>query len=160
MSATQLILIALIVLAFGFGWLARGRRERANRDAGSEAALAEFDRALGAALTAFQAALGLWQLEGDQISPLGRQALATFERRRVEAWSQRNHSARPAALEAAAADAIAAIDSMAVALAPYGDGRSLQAEQHQRVTRAERSLATARHALLRGAMHAKQDRSR
>jgi len=155
-SATQIVLAALVVIAFVLGWLARGRRERANRRSEpAEPSIAELDRRLGEALTAFQAVHGLWQLEGASISPLGRQALATFERHRTAARSLADCSG-PGVPQLARA--LAALDSMAVGLEPYGEGIAPREEDQRRLIRDERSLASARHTLVLTAMVARPDR--
>ena len=152
MSATQVVLLALVVVAFALGWLARSRRERAFKSHASHPRrILELDQTLGAALTAFQAALGLWQLEGDDISALGRQALATFEHQRGAA---RSVAEKNADLGPAVTGAIAALD--ALVLDPYRQGTTLSEEYLRRLLRRERALTAARHALLRAGI---EDRS-
>lgn len=78
MSATQAVLLVLVLVAFVIGWVARGRRETADPvRARGETGAGEVDAAFAASLTSFQAALTLWQIEGGATSAHARRAIAT-----------------------------------------------------------------------------------
>jgi hypothetical protein len=70
MSATQAVLLVVVLVAFVISCAARGRRQTAGPVRARGETRAELDAALGASLTSFQAALALWQIEG----PSGRSA--------------------------------------------------------------------------------------
>jgi hypothetical protein len=148
-SATQVVLLVLVVLAFVLGWVARGRREASDPLRGRDAAqAAEIDAALGASLTAFQAALAVWQQEGGSISPLGRRALATFDQSRAVAEGLCTDALGPPEGQAALARARASLDLLASGVADYEQGAPLHAERSLALLRAERALMAARGAFL------------
>jgi hypothetical protein len=142
-TASQIVLAALVVAAFALGWVGRGRRER---PAKRTDALIALDDALGEALTAFQATLGLWQLERERISPLGERALASFSRQHAAVRRLARSIEQPARPEIGRA--IAALDAMAAGLVAYAGGSALGGDRERSLMRAERSLTGARHALL------------
>ena len=154
MSASQIILAALVVVAFVLGWLARGRRERPAARRGRRAKqvgarhneLLELDRTLGEALTAFQAMLAVWQLEGRGVSPLGQQALATYDRQHAAARALA--SSQEPSVQPLIGRALSALDAMASGLADYAAGGSLDGDRERSLMRAERALTGARHSLL------------
>jgi hypothetical protein len=158
-SATQLVLIGVAVVIFAAGWLARGRREAHERRSGSGGDwVAELDRAIGAALTSFQAVLALWQSEGRGNSDLGSRVVETFEERRGAVAHVGRRSSVPAIAEQALGRVDASLDRMAAELVPFRDGVSLDAERERALFRAERELTAARAELLLAAARARQPR--
>lgn len=152
MSATQAVLLVLVLLAFVLGWVARGRREASDRVGERRARqVAALDASLGAALTAFQAALAMWQLDASAISPLGRRALATFEQSRaavVSVSSEPHEDDVRTPIE----QALAALTLLAAGLREYGEGVELDTDRSRALIRAERRLTAARSAILLAAV--------
>jgi hypothetical protein len=145
-SATQLVLVALVLVAFGLGWVARGRLESQSSNHGVE--VREVDAALAAALTSFQAALGLWQLGERAESPLAQRTLATFEERRAAVSALSADGGDAATEPGPISTAQTALDRLSTGLAAWADGAPLDAAQVRTLLRAERTLAAARTAVL------------
>lgn len=161
MSLTQVILIVLVVAAFALGWWTRGRRtpgDQASRDrptSETETALAasRLDALLAEALTALQAALALWQVEGDGPSP-GRFG---FTRRAILAFEQAGAKVRNVELPAQSGDdigpahrrAVRAVDLLSEELSAHRPGEPLEIERERKLAAAERMLVSARLGLLR-----------
>jgi hypothetical protein len=148
-SATQVVLLAVAVVIFAAGWMARGRRESHERRTASEGLwVAELDGAIGAALTAFQAVLALWQSDGRGSADLGDRVVATFQERRASV----THVARRSRVPPIAAQALgrvdAALDRLAAELVPFSAGAPLDHDRERALFRAERELTSARADLL------------
>jgi hypothetical protein len=147
-SATQIFLVVLVILAFAFGWIASERRGRTGRWSGllggGEPAA---DATITAALTAYQAVLAVWQ-SGASWSPLLARTLDTFDERRQAAGSlQLGADARPEAL-AALDRAQTALTSLGEGLAPLRQGMPLRPDHERQLAGQERRLAAARTALI------------
>jgi hypothetical protein len=148
-SLTQVLLVGLAVLIFAMGWLARGRREQAERAEEHPGEVAcEVDSALRAALTAFQAAIALWQLEGEGGSPLADRVLATFTSRSTEAGAQLASAERQGLSAERLARVRAALDQLSEGLADYQPGLALDTDRERALVRAERAFTAARMELL------------
>jgi hypothetical protein len=149
MSGSQVTVIVLIVVAFALGWWGHGWRQGA-RSKGARGP-GELDAALRAVLTAFQAALSVWQAEwppADAPSPLAGHALAAFQRERAAlAALELDHDARPE-VAAALQRARRATDRLAAGLAPLAAGEPLGRERERTLVGAERALIAARYQLL------------
>jgi hypothetical protein len=162
MSASQVTVIALILAAFALGWWGHGWRQGARSkradDPGEPAATVPFlsgeaasDAVLRAVLTAFQAALGIWQVQGPSASsptPLARQALAAFRRERAALAALDLDDAAPPGAAAALQRARRAADRLAEGLAPLAAGEPLERERERALVGAERTLIAARHELI------------
>jgi hypothetical protein len=147
-SATQIVLVVLVILAFAFGWVASERRGRTGRWSGllggGEPAA---DATITAALTAYQAVLAVWQ-SGASWSPLLARALDTFDERRQSAGSL--HLGSEAGPEALAAldRAQTALTRLGEGLAPLRQGMPLRPDHERQLAGQERRLAAARTALI------------
>jgi hypothetical protein len=143
-SASQVILVLLIVAAFALGWWGRGRRAASPPSRPDDL---DLDRALLMTLTAFQAALSLWQARGSGDSPslnLARQSVDAFERRRLAlAALALGPDALPEAT-GAYARAQRAAGRLADGLAPFADGARLDLQTERALVSAERTLVAAR----------------
>jgi hypothetical protein len=143
-SASQLIIFLLIVAAFALGWWGRGRRTPppGQHDSGDS-----LDQTLGFTLTAFQAALSLWQTQGDggPSSPaLAAQSVGEFQRRRAGlAVAPVPSDAGPEA-RAAYDRAQRAADRLADGLSGFADGSALNLDRERGLISAERALGAAR----------------
>jgi hypothetical protein len=153
MSATQVILVALVLVAFVLGWVARGRREAADPDrAGATASVGELDAAIGATLTAFQAVLALWQVESASGSPLAKRACAAFDQRRTDFETVARRVPGRLLGHDAIARARAAVDRLSQGLGAYAQGAVLDPDRERSLLRAERELTAARSAMLLAAV--------
>ena len=148
MSASQIVLIILVVIAFGVGWFARGRREG---DGATGARIRALDAALRSVLTSFQAVLGLWQGGEPATSPLARRAQESFEERCAAAVELmgRDESHLASASIPALRSARAELERLALELGAYASSAELDRPRERAVVSAERRLAFARSALLR-----------
>jgi hypothetical protein len=148
-SSTQAVLVALAVVIFVAGWAARGRREAHERSVASQdGGLAELDRAIGVALTSFQAVLALWQTQGRASPDLAARVLATFEQRRDAAANKTRDEGLAPGMHEPLAKVSAALDRLTDELAPFREGLPLDAERERALFRAERELTAARAELL------------
>lgn len=149
MSSTQVVLIVLAVVIFAAGWVARGRRE-ANTPAPTPAAgrLTRIDEAIAAALTAFQAVLGMLQAGGQADPALGRRVFGTFDARRQAVADLAWDTNAPAQLRDALTRVDSALDRLTQELLPLRDGAVLDVERERALFRAERGLVSARTELL------------
>lgn len=144
MSASQLIIFLLIVAAFALGWWGRGRRRPAPAPHDRADGL---DQTLGFTLTAFQAALSLWQAQahGRRSSPaLATQSVTVFQRRRAALAAAPLPAGAPPEERAAYDRAQRAADRLADGLAPFADGSALDLDRERALISAERALSTAR----------------
>jgi hypothetical protein len=144
-SGAELITLLLILAAFALGWWGRGRRSRP--PPASDPAADELDQTLRFALTAFQAALSLWQAQ-DQGQPthslLAAQSVAEFRRRRAAlAAAALPAQTTPEALRAYE-QAQRAADRLAAGLTAFADGLPLDVQRERTLVSAERSLTAAR----------------
>jgi hypothetical protein len=143
-SASQLIIFVLIVAAFALGWWGRGQRAAPSlgRQGGDS-----LDQAVGFTLTAFQAALGLWQAQGrggPSSDSLAAQSVAVFKRRRAAlAAATLPADARPEA-RTAYDRAQRAADRLADGLSGFAAGSALDRDRERTLISAERALTTAR----------------
>jgi hypothetical protein len=147
-SATQVVLVVLVILAFAFGWIASERRDRTGRWSrplgGRELAA---DATITGALTAYQAVLAVWQ-SGASWSPVLARALDAFDERREAADSlQLGAEAGPEAL-AALDRAQTALTRLSEGLAPVRQGMPLRPDHERQLAGQERRLAAARTALI------------
>lgn len=144
MSASQLSIFVLIVAAFALGWWGRGRRRPPLAPPEGADSL---DQTLGLTLTAFQAALSLWQAQ-DQGRPssaaLAAQSVAVFGRRRAALAAVPPTVAATADERAAYDRAQRAADRLADGLAAFADGSALDLDRERALISAERALSTAR----------------
>ncbi len=144
MSASQLIIFVLIVAAFALGWWGRGRRQS---PAAPHDGADSLDQTVGFTLTAFQAALSLWQAQGQgrtSSAALASQSVAVFDRRRA-ALAAAPLSAGATPEERAAYDrAQRAADRLADGLAAFAHGSALDLARERALISAERALSTAR----------------
>jgi hypothetical protein len=148
-SATQFVLLAVAVVIFAAGWLARGRREAHERRAADvDPGVAELDRAIAAALTSFQAVLALWQSGWRASGDLATRVTATFDQRRAAAASAAADADLPPGAREPLANVSAALDQLATELTPLGEGSALDADRERALFRAERELTAARAELL------------
>jgi hypothetical protein len=148
-SATQVVLIAVAVVIFAAGWMARGRREAHERvSASSDLWAAELDRAIGAALTSFQAVLAVWQGDGQGCSGLGARVVETFQGRRAAVIRAAGRARVPPVAAEALGRLDAALDRVAEELVPFSDGEPLDRNRERALFRAERELTAARAELL------------
>ena len=145
MSASQLIIFLLIVAAFALGWWGRGRRTSppAPADGGDT-----LDQTLGFTLTAFQAALSLWQAQGDggpsSSEALAAQSVAVFQRRRAALATASLPSAAGPEARAAYDRAQRAADRLTDGLSGFADGSALNLDRERGLISAERALGVAR----------------
>jgi hypothetical protein len=145
-SASQLVIIVLILAAFSLGWWGRGRRV-ATRPA--TPADGELDQAVRFTLTAYQAALSLWQARGpDDASPasaaLARQSIDVFERRRLALAAVALSPEATPETAAAYARALRAATRLCEGLSRFADGAPLDLESERALVSAERALISAR----------------
>lgn len=155
MSATQIVLIAVAVVIFAAGWMARGRREAHERAAArGDMWLAELDRAIGAALTSFQAVLALWQSNTGGSTDLGARVMQTFQEQRAAVAQVSNRPHIPPLAEEALGKVDAALDRLAGELIPFSQGDALDHDRERLLFRAERELTAARSELLLAAARA------
>ncbi len=176
MSASQVTVIVLIVAAFALGWWGHGWRQGARSTSLADApepehaprepehaprepgppeprrpAAAELDAALQSTITAFQAALGVWQAQGRESAsstPLAGPALAAFERQRAAlAAVALDPGAGPGA-QASLQRARRAADRLSHRLGPLAAGEPLDLERERALIAAERALTAARLALV------------
>ncbi len=139
MTASQIALLVLALVAFVIGWFARGRRMR-SRDVGSALAI---DAALGAALTSFQAVLALSQTPDES---LFARSVRTFVARQREVGSLAAGARVPEGAVGPLAQARAELDR----LAGIVESARLSDPSSERVLlSAERRLTSARSAFLR-----------
>jgi hypothetical protein len=148
-SVAQVLLVGLAVLTFAMGWLARGRRERAERaEAHPTPAASELDIALAAALTAFQAAIAVWQLEGQGGSQLADRVLATFTNRSAAVDALLANAELRDQARYPLTQVRAALEHLSSGLEDYREGLVLDADRERALLRAERAFTAARIELL------------
>jgi hypothetical protein len=149
MTASQIVLLALVLVAFALGWVARGRRAAARVRADAARGAAELDAAWGAMITSYQAVLGLWQAGAEAQSPLVQRALAAFEIRRREFAARLSAEGRlPAAARDAAESASAELERVAEALGELRRGQPLGPTGERSLLARERRVAAARSAFM------------
>jgi hypothetical protein len=149
MSASQVTVIGLIAAAFALGWWGHGWRQGARSTSRPDAA--ELDAALRSTITAFQAALGVWQAQRaspTSPTPLAGQALAAFERDRAALEALALDSGASPDARAALERARRAAGRLSEGLAPLAAGEPLELGCERSLLGAERALTAARHALL------------
>jgi hypothetical protein len=171
MSGSQVVLVIVVVAAFALGWWGHGwrQRDRSTAEAGRAVGdpppptielapptpdpppLPELDAALRDLLTAFQAALVLWQAQGTRShapTPATAQAMTAFRRHRsdlaaLDLGSDASPASRPPLRRA-----LRAADRLAEGLAPLASGVPLEREHERALIGAERALSAARYELL------------
>jgi hypothetical protein len=173
MSASQVTVIVLIAAAFALGWWGHGWRlgPRSTRaveaddpsaappgpSPGTPAApvpsmpATELDAVLQSLMTAFQAALGVWQARSPQSSSsatLAGHAVGAFERQRAALAALSLDPGASPGTQAALDRARRAADRLSEGLAPLAAGESLALERERALIGAERALGAARYALL------------
>jgi hypothetical protein len=148
-SATHAVLLALAVVIFAVGWIARGRREAREH---TVPGVAPIDQAIGTALTSFQAALALWQAQGPARPGLAERVIETFGQRREAVAALASGDGRFPQEREVLAREITALDRISAELAPLGDGAPLDLPRERALYRAERALAAARSHLLLAAV--------
>lgn len=144
MSASQLIIFVLIVAAFALGWWGRGRRKPPAKPHDGADSL---DQTLGFTLTAFQAALSLWQAQGQGRAPssaLATQSVGVFERRRAALAAAPLPVGGTSEERAAYDRAQRAADRLADGLAAFAQRSALDLDRERALISAERALSTAR----------------
>jgi hypothetical protein len=145
-SASQLVIVALILAAFALGWWGRGRRVTTPPPGPADG---EFDQALRSTLVAYQAALSLWQARGPDGAPrssptLARQSVDVFERRRLALAAVALGPEAPPESAAAHARALRAAARLGDGLSAFADGAPLDLERERALVSAERALISAR----------------
>ena len=139
MTASEIALLVLVLVAFVLGWFTRGRRIESR---GRELAL-QVDVVLGAALTSLQAVMGLWE---SRDAALFDRAVNTFVARCREVAALAADARVPAGAAEAIASARSELDRVAAMLQARA---TLDLKAERQLLSAERRLAAARVAYLR-----------
>src|SRR5947209_11614824 len=150
MTATQVALIVLVVVAFVVGWFARGRRDRHGTTASASQSVAEIDAAIARALTSFQAVLATLQLDDAARSSLAARAIRAFQQRCAVVSKLAADPDVPAGAQEALRRASAELERLAEEVSAHDEETPLGPERERRLLSVERRVASARSAFLLG----------